>query len=107
MFYRSGARAATPPAPPRQPTQGAAASEPKRPSYWEQANAGYNELVNAIIRPPRAKYTARHLGPSEFSFASRRFRRRDFNLTNERGMKIVCSHWEPAAAERRAAQVRS
>ena len=63
--------------------------------YFEQAKAGYQELCNAIIRPPRAEYDEAHLGPREFTFAQHQFRRRDLELRNERGMKIVCSHWEP------------
>mmetsp|Transcript_27910 Transcript_27910/g.56238 ORF Transcript_27910/g.56238 Transcript_27910/m.56238 type:complete len:459 (+) Transcript_27910:67-1443(+) len=91
--------------PPAAPPRAAAAPEEKKPSYWEQASDGYEQLVNAIIRPPRAEYEDAHLGPREFKFAGRQFRRRDFNLRNERGMKIVCSHWEPFDRERRAAEL--
>jgi len=64
-------------------------------SYWQMAKMGYQELVNAIIRPPRANYEMQHLGPAEFMFCDREFVRIDYDLINERGMKICCSHWQP------------
>lgn len=55
---------------------------PPQPSYWQMARAGYQELVKAIIRPPRAEYREEpHLGPREFDFCGRRFLRRDFEVT--------------------------
>ncbi|CAM9842927.1 unnamed protein product, partial [Heterosigma akashiwo] len=39
--------------------------EDTRMSYWQMAKMGYQELVNAIIRPPRANYTLDNLGPQE------------------------------------------
>ncbi|KAJ1432258.1 Alpha/Beta hydrolase protein [Ochromonadaceae sp. CCMP2298] len=65
--------------------------------------SSYNALVNAIIRPPRCEYDISKLGPPAFAFCGRRFVRRDFVLTNARGLKICCSMWEPQAAERPAA----
>lgn len=59
------------------------------------AKQGYNELVNAIIRPPRAEYTLAMLGPKRFSIRGKRYIREDITLTNKRGMKIVGSHWLP------------
>lgn len=61
---------------------------------------GYNELVNAIIRPPRCQYDMEQLGPVYFEFCGKTFQRRDFELINNRGMKFVCSHWEPTAKSR-------
>mmetsp|Transcript_16651 Transcript_16651/g.47479 ORF Transcript_16651/g.47479 Transcript_16651/m.47479 type:complete len:449 (+) Transcript_16651:114-1460(+) len=56
---------------------------------------GYEELVNAIIRPPRMKYNpAKDLGPSEFRHCGKRFRREDVELQNGRGMKLQCSWWK-------------
>jgi|UPI0004B2A8BC pimeloyl-ACP methyl ester carboxylesterase len=69
--------------------------QPPRPSYWQMAKDGYDELVNAIIRPPRADYDARELGPKTFSVRNRRFKRTDFELQNKMFLKIQCSHWEP------------
>lgn len=55
---------------------------------WLQA--GYQELVNAIIRPPRAEYDIEALGPPEFEFVGKMFRRHDFQLRNERGYILEC-----------------
>ena len=72
-------------------------SPPKRPklSYWQMIRGGYNQLVNAIIRPPRANYEIGALGPERFRLRGRRYVRCDFELVNERGMKLQCSHWKP------------
>ena len=56
---------------------------------------GYQELVNAIIRPPRCQYTVANLGPTVFDFCGKKFQRIDFELRNPRGLKLVCSIWEP------------
>jgi pimeloyl-ACP methyl ester carboxylesterase len=48
------------------------------------AQQGYEQLVHAIIRPPRAdKYTDSQLGPSEFTFLRQRFRRDDVELVTK------------------------
>jgi len=44
------------------------------------ARKGYEQLVNAIIRPPRAAYTRAQLGPAEFSFLGQTFARDDVEL---------------------------
>ena len=72
-------------------------------SYVQMAKAGYQELVNAIIRPPRAEYKEEALGPPAFSFCGRRFTRTDFALVTKRGMALQCSHWEPV--ERHSARI--
>jgi hypothetical protein len=64
-------------------------------SYVQMAKTGYQELVNAIIRPPRAQYREEHLGPPAFSFLGRRFTRTDFTLRTHRHTNLQCSHWEP------------
>lgn len=46
----------------------------------EMAKKGYEQLVHAIIRPPRAKYSMEQLGPPEFTFLGQRFRRDDVDL---------------------------
>eukprot|EP01038_Epipyxis_sp_PR26KG_P004258 gene4258-6037_t len=71
-------------------------------SYWAMANEGYKALVNAIIRPPRSDYDIDQLGPTEFKFCNRNFIRKDFELVNERKMKICCSMWEPTSSERQS-----
>ena len=99
-------------------------SEQKKLSYIQMAKLGYQELVNAIIRPPRADYkvccwvswnvltyrfcdgqgVAYHfsllgqmeaLGPPAFTFCGKRFTRTDFTLRTKRGFNLECSHWEP------------
>ena len=70
------------------------------PSYLAMARAGYAELCNAIVRPPRADYKEEALGPSKFTFQSRAFTRTDFPLENPRGLTLQCSHWEPVERDR-------
>ena len=64
-------------------------------SYYQMAQEGYKQLVNAIIRPPRCRYDAANLGPARFELCGRVFSRRDFELRNARGLTLVCSMWEP------------
>eukprot|EP00928_Gymnodinium_smaydae_P036374 TRINITY_DN25437_c0_g1_i2.p1 TRINITY_DN25437_c0_g1~~TRINITY_DN25437_c0_g1_i2.p1 ORF type:complete len:502 (-),score=89.49 TRINITY_DN25437_c0_g1_i2:90-1469(-) len=55
---------------------------------------GYEELVNAIIRPPRTQYDpAKSLGPAEFRHCGKRFVRQDVELVNSRRLKLQCSWW--------------
>ncbi|GKY90968.1 hypothetical protein MPSEU_000069600 [Mayamaea pseudoterrestris] len=63
------------------------------------AKMGYQELVNAIIRPPRADYKMEALGPPAFTFCGKRFTRTDFTLRTKRGFSLECSHWEPVERE--------
>eukprot|EP00549_Striatella_unipunctata_P004205 CAMPEP_0118698022 /NCGR_PEP_ID=MMETSP0800-20121206/14924_1 /TAXON_ID=210618 ORGANISM="Striatella unipunctata, Strain CCMP2910" /NCGR_SAMPLE_ID=MMETSP0800 /ASSEMBLY_ACC=CAM_ASM_000638 /LENGTH=491 /DNA_ID=CAMNT_0006597705 /DNA_START=101 /DNA_END=1576 /DNA_ORIENTATION=+ len=67
----------------------------KKLSYFQMARLGYQELVNAIIRPPRADYKEEALGPPAFTFCGKRFTRTDFTLKTKRGLSLQCSHWEP------------
>jgi len=73
----------------------------KRPGVVAMAKMGYQECVNAIIRPPRAvSYKDKTLGPPVFRFGGRTFAREDVDLVNSRGMTLRCSHWtntEPPA----------
>jgi cephalosporin-C deacetylase-like acetyl esterase len=55
----------------------------------------YQQLVNAIIRPPRAEYDISDLGNPEFVFAGKKFTREDFQLINPRGHKLQCSYYSP------------
>jgi pimeloyl-ACP methyl ester carboxylesterase len=71
------------------------AEDPKKMGYVQMAKMGYQELVNAIIRPPRAEYKEETLGPPAFLFCSKRFTRTDFALKTKRGLNLQCSHWEP------------
>jgi len=72
-----------------------AAEHQKKLSYFQMARLGYQELVNAIIRPPRADYKMEALGPPAFTFCGKRFTRTDFTLRTKRGYNLECSHWEP------------
>jgi len=69
--------------------------DPKKMGYVAMAKMGYQELVNAIIRPPRAEYKEETLGPPAFLFCGKRFTRTDFALKTKRGLNLQCSHWEP------------
>lgn len=69
----------------------------EQPSYYQMVKQGYNDLVNAIIRPPRYSYEMGQLGPKKFNFCGKSFQREDFELLNSRGLKIMCSLWEPAS----------
>eukprot|EP00512_Aurantiochytrium_limacinum_P009703 CAMPEP_0171550556 /NCGR_PEP_ID=MMETSP0960-20121227/7137_1 /TAXON_ID=87120 /ORGANISM="Aurantiochytrium limacinum, Strain ATCCMYA-1381" /LENGTH=772 /DNA_ID=CAMNT_0012099519 /DNA_START=67 /DNA_END=2384 /DNA_ORIENTATION=- len=63
--------------------------------YWQMLRGGYDELVHAIIRPPRAEYSESVLGPTVFTVDGVVFEREDLELRNKRGQKLVCSHWKP------------
>jgi len=54
-------------------------------TFYQMAKLGYQELCNAIIRPPRSNYPLSALGPEEFVFCNTQFVRRDFGIVNERG----------------------
>ena len=69
-------------------------------SYYKMAKDGYQQLINAIIRPPRCVYTISQLGPQEFPFCGRYIERRDFVLTNPRGHKLQASWWQPIGETR-------
>ena len=73
----------------------AAARNKKRPSFWKMATDSYDELVNAIIRPPRAEYSVSALGRRTFQVDGISHERYDFELTNSRNMKLQCSWWRP------------
>ncbi|GMI34143.1 hypothetical protein TeGR_g14857 [Tetraparma gracilis] len=80
-----------------QAAQAEAADRARRPSYYAMAKQGYSDLVNAIVRPPRAEYDPDDgsLGPVAFTFCGAMFTRTDFALDTVRGMTLHCSHWEP------------
>ena len=67
---------------------------------------GYDNLWKAIIRPPRASYETKDLGPEKFLVHSSegvsfKVQRTDFTMVNSRGNDIKCSHFEPYEEERR------
>jgi len=64
------------------------AARRRRPGLWTQLKGGYADLVNAIIRPPRAEYGLDELGPLTFQLRGRRYERSDFQLRNDRGLSL-------------------
>eukprot|EP00980_Cylindrotheca_fusiformis_P024706 scaffold12324_cov144-Cylindrotheca_fusiformis.AAC.1 len=73
--------------------EGKKASSKEEMSYVEMARMGYQQLVNAIIRPPRCSYELNQLGPEYFRFAGTQFERTDWTLMTERGYHIEVSQW--------------
>ena len=82
-----------------------------KPGWVKMAREGYAELVNAIIRPPRAKYVVEELGPRQLLVGELAVQRTDLEIKSHRAtvsrsakMKgptqieatLKCSHWEPA-----------
>lgn len=74
-------------------------------SWYNKAKGAYDQLVHAIIRPPRSKYDMAELGPAQFTFCGKVFRRKDFVLKNMRDQKLHVSHWEPFEIERRSKEL--
>ncbi|KAH8091632.1 palmitoyl-(protein) hydrolase [Aureococcus anophagefferens] len=56
------------------------------------ASNGYQELVNAIIRPPRAEYDMDDLGPASFEWHGHAFQRVDLELSD--GDWVSLGYWE-------------
>lgn len=61
--------------------------------FFSAAREGYDELVNAIVRPPRAHYSLAELGPAGFEYGGCDFVREDFQITNPRELRLECSFW--------------
>uniref|UniRef100_A0A1J3IIS9 Uncharacterized protein YqkD n=1 Tax=Noccaea caerulescens TaxID=107243 RepID=A0A1J3IIS9_NOCCA len=54
------------------------------------------QLVNFIIRPPRAEYNPEHdLLEQEFMLKGRWYQRKDLEVKNSRGDVLQCSHYTP------------
>jgi len=75
------------------------------PKIFRQIKMGYTELVNAVIRPPRAAYGPGELGPKAFQIGGRRFQRDDLRVPGGRDRMLVCSWWQPEKEERLAEQL--
>ena len=60
----------------------------------------YEDLWKAIIRPNRDEYKEEDLGPEKFKINHKYYKRTDFSITNKRGLKLMCSFWEPLDEER-------
>ena len=81
--------------------QAASKSKPSIFSIFKAIPAGYEELVNSIIRPPRGSYDLEELGAPKFRIRRNIFHRSDFVVHNFRGLRLQCSHWEPIAKQRK------
>ena len=64
------------------------------PMFVQQIQQAYEQVVAAIIRPPRTNYEPYHLGPPRFEFLGRTFVRIDFVVFNSRGHSLACSRWQ-------------
>lgn len=84
---------------------GGSAAQGRKPGIFRQLSQGYGELVNAIIRPPRAEYQVADLGPASFTIAGRHFKRTEVQVRNTRGLMLEGSWWEPADPERIAQEL--
>lgn len=60
----------------------------------------YDDLWQAIIRPPRDHYSNEDLGLEKFSINGKYYKRTDFTIQNKRNLKLSCSWWEPFDEER-------
>jgi len=49
--------------------------------------SGYESVVNAIVRPPRAYYNYGSMGPLSLSLHGMRYQRQDLVLVNDRNMR--------------------
>lgn len=67
-------------------------------SWFGKISETYAGLWKLIIRPPRDKYHVEELGPQRFRIGSAQYERVDFQLQNERGMKLECSHYRPRSS---------
>ena len=77
--------------PPEAPNS--SSSTPRSRGWFSMAKDGYEDIVKAIIRPPRAPYTLEDLGPSEFEYGGKAFMREDCQVENARGLKLEGSFW--------------
>jgi len=67
----------------------------KRMGMWSSLKTGYEDIIHAIIRPPRARYELKDLGAAEFQINGRCFRREDVQVRNSRGLLLEGSWWQP------------
>jgi len=55
-----------------------------------------DDYAKLIIRPTRHMYEVRDLGPKRFRVQGSTYTRKDLELKNHRGQKLMCSHFVPA-----------
>ena len=56
---------------------------------------GYRTLWKAIIRPPRAEYEIKDMGPQSIMIGGTIVQRTDLELKNSKGFTLQCSFFEP------------
>lgn len=64
----------------------------KNPSLFN-LSSHYETLCNMVIRPPRYTYELDDMGPKQFKIDGQRYLRNDFELINQRGHTLQCSHF--------------
>lgn len=69
-------------------------------SLFTKLYSGYDDLWKSIIRPPREEYDISSLGPVDFTIRGLLYHRTDLELTNDRGLTLHCSHFEPIPSQR-------
>lgn len=69
-------------------------------ALFAKLQGGYEDLWKSIIRPPREEYDLAALGPVDFTLRGLLYKRTDLELTNDRGLTLQCSHFEPIPAQR-------
>ncbi|KAL0490956.1 hypothetical protein AKO1_009774 [Acrasis kona] len=63
----------------------------------------WDDVCNLIIRPQRCVYEPSvALGPRLFTLGNKIFERKDFDISNKRGLKLQCSHYQPIETQRAA-----
>lgn len=75
------------------------------PSMYQLAKQGYEEVVRAIIRPPRSEYDEEDLGSRSFAYKGVSFIRLDFEVVGVGGDSMHGSLWRPAELPQRNACV--
>lgn len=63
---------------------------------------GVSILASFVIRPPRARYNRRDLGPKKFQSSTPHpvtVTRTDLQLVNARGLTLECSHYVPSSSQ--------
>ncbi len=73
-------------------------------TMWQFFSNSYQELVSTVLRPQadngkfgRARYDISLLGPSTFTLCGTNYIRKDFEIKNHKGLKLVCSYWSRVA----------
>lgn len=73
-------------------------------TMWQFFSNSYQELVSTVLRPQadngkfgRARYDISLLGPSTFTLCGTNYIRKDFEIKNHKGLKLVCSYWSIVA----------